>query len=93
MLVGKEDATKVVHVRAELPAASTSQQTPSTIVCEPTAGDKLNKLTQLLSGFIENFTPSAGGRTEPTADIVHRPHDLSLSDGEISDSDCCGNDP
>lgn len=89
--VEKEDTTKVVPVRAAVPAASTSQQ--AAVVCEPAVGDKLDKLTQLLSGFMDKFTHSGVARPEPPATAVHRPHDLSLSDGEITDSDCGGNDP
>ena len=74
-----------------VPAASTSQQAP--VVCEPAVGDKLDKLTQLLSGFMDMFTLSESAGPAPPATAVHRPHDLSLSEGEITDSGCGGNDP
>ena len=35
VLVEKEASTKVLHVRTAQPVASTSQQAPATIVCEP----------------------------------------------------------
>ncbi|XP_042859110.1 uncharacterized protein LOC122245227 [Penaeus japonicus] len=85
----KEDSTKATHVRATLPTSSPSKQAPAPVVSESTVSDKLESLTQLLSGFINNFT-----RSEPeTSNSVHRPHDISLSDGEITDSDTTGPDP
>ena len=91
----KEDSTKVPHVRAVQPAAgaSTSQQAPAPVVCEPSTSDKLDSLTQLLSGFINNFTHSHSDTTAHASGTAHRAHDISLSDGEITDSDYAGNDP
>lgn len=56
-------------------------------VNKPSTSDKLDSLTQLLSGFINKFTRSETDTTVQTSSTVHRPHDISLSDGEITDSD------
>ena len=75
------------------PAASTSQ--PASPLCQPVqttpapvimASDKLDKLTQLLSGFIENFTYN---ETETGNQSV----EPSLSDGKITELDVGDCDP
>lgn len=55
----------IVHTAQ--PVASSIQPAPAMVICDPTMGDKLEKLTQLLKGLIENFSPSEGNKAKLSA--------------------------
>ena len=48
-------STEVSLLCTAQPVASTSKLAPAEVVCEPGTSDKVDKLTQLLNGFIKNL--------------------------------------
>lgn len=93
MSIDKDEPTKVHNLCSSQPMASTSQQATATVVGSPSTSEKLDKLTQLLSGFIEIFTHSEGNIADNSGVAVQHPHDISSSEGELTYSDYNGNDP